>query len=84
MKRLCRASSLPVAEYYLHGEFEPGSAAAKFPIFVKPANLGSSKVGISKVKSIEELAPALKLALEFDRKVIVDEALLAESLNVPS
>jgi D-alanine-D-alanine ligase len=80
MKRLCRASSLPVAEYYLHGEFEPGGAAAKFPMFVKPANLGSS-VGISKVKSIEELAPALKLALEFDRKVIVERGIVGREFE---
>ena len=43
------------------------------PLFVKPANLGSS-VGISKVKSDGELAAAIALALEFDRKVIVEAA----------
>jgi D-alanine-D-alanine ligase len=44
-----------------------------FPVFVKPANLGSS-VGISKVKREDELAPAIELALEFDRKVVVEAA----------
>ena len=44
-----------------------------FPMFVKPANLGSS-VGISKVKSTAELVPAIELALEFDRKVVVEAA----------
>jgi D-alanine-D-alanine ligase len=43
------------------------------PLFVKPANLGSS-VGISKVKSDIELTPAIEHALEFDRKVIVEAA----------
>ncbi|MFN3266839.1 MAG: D-alanine--D-alanine ligase family protein [Deinococcales bacterium] len=42
-----------------------------FPVFVKPANLGSS-VGISKAKNIEELRVALRLAFEFDRRVIVE------------
>ncbi len=44
-----------------------------FPMFVKPANLGSS-VGISKVKSTADLVPAIELALEFDRKVVVEAA----------
>jgi D-alanine-D-alanine ligase len=43
------------------------------PVFVKPANLGSS-VGISKVKSAAELPAAIELALEFDRKVVVEAA----------
>ena len=42
-----------------------------FPVFVKPANLGSS-VGISKVKAATELAAAMELALEFDRKIVVE------------
>jgi len=45
--------------------------ALGLPLFVKPANLGSS-VGISKVKSETELAPAIEAALEFDRKVVVE------------
>ena len=42
-----------------------------YPIFVKPANLGSS-VGISKAHAHDELAPAIDLAFTFDRKVIVE------------
>ena len=41
------------------------------PVYVKPANLGSS-VGISKVKTPAELVPAIELALEYDRKVVVE------------
>src|SRR5687767_310970 len=44
-----------------------------YPMFVKPANLGSS-VGISKVKTEADLVPAIELALEFDRKVVVEAA----------
>jgi D-alanine-D-alanine ligase len=43
------------------------------PVFVKPANLGSS-VGISKVKTQAGLVPAIELALQFDRKVMVEAA----------
>ncbi|HET9371711.1 MAG TPA: D-alanine--D-alanine ligase family protein, partial [Vicinamibacterales bacterium] len=42
-----------------------------YPIFVKPANLGSS-VGISKAHAHDELVPAIDLAFSFDRKVIVE------------
>jgi D-alanine-D-alanine ligase len=43
----------------------------KYPVFVKPANLGSS-VGISKAKSDSDLATAMELALQFDRKVVIE------------
>lgn len=45
--------------------------ALGLPLFVKPANLGSS-VGISKVKEEADLAPAIEVAFEFDRKVVVE------------
>jgi D-alanine-D-alanine ligase len=48
-------------------------SALGFPVFVKPANLGSS-VGISKVKTPGELASAIDLAAEFDRKIVIEEA----------
>ncbi len=44
----------------------------RYPVFVKPANLGSS-VGISKVHKREELAPAMDLAANFDRKLIIEQ-----------
>jgi D-alanine-D-alanine ligase len=47
-------------------------AALKYPVFVKPANLGSS-VGISKVHDRKELAPALTLAAKYDRKLVVEQ-----------
>jgi D-alanine-D-alanine ligase len=43
-----------------------------YPVFVKPANTGSS-VGISKVHVRREMGPALSLAAEFDRKVIIEQ-----------
>lgn len=46
-----------------------------YPMFVKPANLGSS-VGISKVKSPADLGLAMELALQYDRKVVVEQGLI--------
>jgi len=45
-----------------------------YAVFVKPANLGSS-VGVSKAKNRGELVEAIELALQFDRKVVVEEAM---------
>jgi D-alanine-D-alanine ligase len=47
-----------------------------FPVFVKPANLGSS-VGISKAKHATELRAAIHLAAEFDRKIVIEAAVPA-------
>lgn len=47
-------------------------AAIKYPIFVKPANLGSS-VGISKVHDRSELAAAMDEAASFDRKLVIEQ-----------
>ena len=44
----------------------------KYPVFVKPANLGSS-VGISKARDRKELAPAMAEAAKFDRKIVIEE-----------
>jgi len=46
----------------------------RLPVFVKPANLGSS-VGISRVKRGSELKDAIKLALKYDRRVIVEKSI---------
>jgi D-alanine-D-alanine ligase len=51
-----------------------------FPVFVKPANAGSS-VGVSKVKSAAELEPALREALGFDTKVLVEAAVNAREIE---
>jgi D-alanine-D-alanine ligase len=55
------------------GEVEPRLRDLGLPLFVKPANLGSS-VGISKVKDWEELPAALDTAFTFDRRAVVEAA----------
>jgi D-alanine-D-alanine ligase len=47
-------------------------AALKYPVFVKPANLGSS-VGISKAHDRKELGPALDEAAKYDRKLVIEQ-----------
>jgi D-alanine-D-alanine ligase len=53
----------------------------KYPVFVKPATLGSS-VGMTKVHSREELAPGLDLASEFAMKILVEKAMVAREIEV--
>ena len=83
MKALFAAKGLPIAAFavVLASEWAGDRAgvltrlAAEFtlPVFVKPANLGSS-VGISKAKDAAGLEAAIDLAVQFDRKVIVEAA----------
>ncbi len=71
-KKVMRDSGIPVAA---HRAIRPGDAVESpfgYPVFVKPARLGSS-VGITKVRSEEELAPAVELAFRHDEKVLVEE-----------
>jgi D-alanine-D-alanine ligase len=75
MKRLCVERGLPVADYAVtyRGQYNVEELCRRFtfPVFVKPANLGSS-VGISKARTREELQAALALAARFDRKILVE------------
>jgi D-alanine-D-alanine ligase len=73
MKALLAQSGLPQVRYRVlrHGDDLRSVADLGLPVFVKPVNLGSS-VGVSKVKSLAELEPAVALAFTFDRKVIVE------------
>jgi len=83
MKRVCKERSLPVVEYVtLAREALDADACAElgFPVFVKPANLGSS-VGISKAHDRAELQAALECAAQYDRKVIVERAILGRELE---
>ncbi len=78
MKRVCHERGLPVVEYVTlaRGCIDTDEITARlpFPVFVKPANLGSS-VGISKARDRAELEKALALAAEYDRKIIVERGI---------
>ena len=76
MKRLCYERGLPVVEYCIvrAGDPDPCPLEFPFPVFVKPANLGSS-VGISKARSCDELKAGLELASNYDRKIVVERGI---------
>lgn len=91
MKAAFRARNLPVGSYISFAEWEWQGRRAEIteqitrrlglPVFVKPANLGSS-VGITKVKSGRELAPAVEEALQYDFKIIVEKAIVGREIEV--
>ena len=82
MKRLFAAAGLPIVKHVTvlrsQWEKEPKKvqkqieSKLKYPVFVKPANLGSS-VGISKAHDRKELGPAMDVAASFDRKIIIEQ-----------
>jgi D-alanine-D-alanine ligase len=84
MKRLFTSAKLPIPKHvtFLRAEWEASpkkittkiEAALKYPLFVKPANLGSS-VGISKAHDRKELGPSIDLAASFDRKIVIEQGI---------
>lgn len=87
MKRLLRDAGLPVGEFWtiksheIQSFIDKRSPSLPYPIFVKPANLGSS-VGISKVHDAGELDAALKTAAEYDRKIVVEKGIDAREIEI--
>ena len=83
MKRLFAQAGLPIVRHVtiLRADWQksPKKAIAqvekalKYPVFVKPANLGSS-VGITKAHNRKELSPALNEAARYDRKLVIEQA----------
>jgi D-alanine-D-alanine ligase len=71
-KAVMRDAEIPVTRNITLREGDEHENPFGYPVFVKPARLGSS-VGISKVRSEEELAPAVELAFRHDEKVLVEE-----------
>jgi len=82
MKQIFRAANLPITDYvwFFDIEFKENANAIlkkidtlKLPVLVKPATLGSS-IGITKVSKKEELTTAIEEAMQYDTKIIVEEA----------
>lgn len=84
MKRVCRERGLPVVEYVTQarGSLDTAEITSRlpFPVFVKPANLGSS-VGISKAHNRAGLEKALALASQYDRKIIVERGIIGREFE---
>jgi D-alanine-D-alanine ligase len=82
MKSLFIAAGIPIVKHVtiLRGAWEKDPKKVQkvvegkltYPVFVKPANLGSS-VGISKVHNRKELGPAIEDAAKFDRKIVIEQ-----------
>jgi D-alanine-D-alanine ligase len=89
-KRVLRDAGIPVVPFVAvrRAHFEKDeasvvSAAAEqfgYPYFVKPANMGSS-VGVAKVKNDKEAFEKLKMAFEFDTKILIEKAVEARELE---
>jgi D-alanine-D-alanine ligase len=90
-KRLLAAAGLPVLPFVCvrkaelardpRGCAERVFAALQLPVFVKPANLGSS-VGIHKVKRAADLLPALEDAVRYDPKIVVEQGIAARDVEI--
>ncbi|HEY4978971.1 MAG TPA: D-alanine--D-alanine ligase family protein [Candidatus Acidoferrum sp.] len=90
-KRLCRDAGIPVVPWITvhrwQWEKEPSAVKASieekfaYPVFVKPATLGSS-VGMTKVHNAEELGPALDFAAEYGMKILVEKSVTAREIEV--
>jgi D-alanine-D-alanine ligase len=90
-KRLCQEAGIPVVPWVTvhrwQWEKEPAAIKAEveekfeYPVFVKPATLGSS-VGMTKVHNADELGPAVSEACEYGMKILVEKAMVAREIEV--
>ncbi|WP_019156420.1 D-alanine--D-alanine ligase [Robertmurraya massiliosenegalensis] len=91
MKNIFAQAGLPQVNYvwFIRSEWESNQEKAytlveeeiDYPCFVKPANLGSS-VGISKCSNREQLAAAFEEAFQFDRKIIIEQGIVAREVEL--
>jgi D-alanine-D-alanine ligase len=83
-KRVCLQRGLPVVDYVTVSRSNPDTAEAlrrlTFPMFVKPAKLGSS-VGISKAKDPAELKAAVELAARYDHKIVIERGIVGREFE---
>ncbi len=86
-KRLLRDAGIPVAPWICIAKGGPLPSPDEvgrllgYPCFVKPANAGSS-VGVSKVTNADELPQALREAFRFDRKLLIEKAIVGREIEV--
>jgi D-alanine-D-alanine ligase len=87
-KQVLSANGIPQGRHrsFRAHEITPGLAAAMaeelgLPLFVKPANMGSS-VGVSKAKTVEEVRDAIITALGYDEWVVIEEAIVGREIEV--
>jgi len=90
-KEVFAANDIPQANYVAFHETDVGAVGVKaharvladqlgFPIFVKPANMGSS-IGVSKARDLDELSVALELALTYDEWIVCEEGVVGREIE---
>jgi D-alanine-D-alanine ligase len=79
MKRLLKSDDIPIADFVTFGygnreaiDYDEVTGKLGLPVFIKPANMGSS-VGISKVRNRQEFEAAVDNAFQYDTKIIIEE-----------
>ena len=87
-KQVTAINGIPQARYLAlrAHEITPGTPARiatelGLPVFVKPANMGSS-VGVTKAKTIEAVRDAIEVALSYDEWIVVEEAIVGREIEV--
>jgi len=87
MKRLLREAGIPVVKFLTFNrsslkEIDFGRVRDELglPLFVKPANLGSS-IGMNKIKKKEQFQPALKEAFQYDNKILIEECIKGREIE---
>lgn len=85
MKRLLRDAGIPIGKFRIARadaipKYEDVADELGETLFIKPANLGSS-VGVSKVTNDAEYVKAVAYAFQYDRKVIIEEAIIGRELE---
>lgn len=86
-KRLLRDADIPVARHICLRRNGPEKDLSKqiqqvlgFPVYIKPANMGSS-VGVVKVSNAAELLPAINIAMQYDTKIVIEEAIAGREIE---
>lgn len=87
-KKILKANQVPVSEYFVFKKNDSKKSAIDkinssfgFPVFIKPANMGSS-VGVHKCLSKIQLSKCLEDALKYDSKILIEENILGDEIEV--
>jgi D-alanine-D-alanine ligase len=87
-KQVATAAGIPQAAYRAFAEHDVTPTLPQYliddlglPVFVKPANMGSS-IGVSKASTLDELRVAIDIALSYDEVVVVEEAVIGKEIEV--
>ncbi|HEU0085952.1 MAG TPA: D-alanine--D-alanine ligase family protein [Candidatus Paceibacterota bacterium] len=85
MKRLLREAGIPIGKFLVYRaideiKYSEISKKLGFPVYVKPANMGSS-IGIAKIKNEKELKKAVLSAFQYDLKIIIEEEIKGREIE---